>query len=99
MNNKSKRIIILDIIRGFALLGILLVNTPSLNTPAYMDTDDFAFKVSAADHAVTKLIFTFAMESFYPNFALLFGIGAAIFLSKRIPTLPNYIYVECFFYY
>jgi len=81
--SETKRIAILDIIRGFALFGILLVNTPSLNTPAYMDTDDFGFQRSLADHTVSKFIFSFAMESFYPIFALLFGIGAAIFLSKE----------------
>ena len=80
---ESKRIIILDIIRGFALFGILLVNTPSLNTPAWMDTIDFGFQKSVYDHAVTKFIFAFAMESFYPIFAMLFGIGVAIFLSKE----------------
>ena len=89
MHIKSQRIVILDIIRGFALLGILMVNAPSLNTPAYMDTDDFAFQVSPADHAVTKFIFSFAMESFYPIFALLFGIGAAIFLSKVTPGVSK----------
>jgi uncharacterized protein len=78
----TERIAILDIIRGFALFGILLVNCPSLNTPAWLDTKDFGFKTSFLDTQVTNFIFSFAMESFYPIFALLFGIGAAIFLSK-----------------
>lgn len=79
------RIIIIDIIRGFALFGILLVNTPTLNSSAFLDGSDFAFQSTAMDHLVTKIIFTFALGSFYPIFALLFGIGAAIFLSKKGP--------------
>jgi uncharacterized protein len=86
---ESQRIAILDMIRGFALLGILIVNTPSLNTPAHMDTSDFAFQVSSADHVVTKIIFNGAMDCFYPIFALLFGIGAALFLSKERPSITK----------
>jgi uncharacterized protein len=77
------RILTLDIIRGFALFGILLVNTPTLNTPAFMDTQDFGFQTTALDQNVSQFIFRFAMESFYPIFALLFGISAMIFLSKN----------------
>ena len=85
----QSRILIIDIIRGFALFGILLVNTPSLNTPAFMDTNDFGFKTTALDHSISSFIFTFAMESFYPIFALLFGVGAAIFLSKQAPQISK----------
>lgn len=86
---ESQRIALIDIIRGFALFGILLVNTPSLNTPVHLDTDDFGFQTSFLDHLVTKFIFTFAMESFYPIFAMLFGVGAAIFLSKKGPGIAG----------
>ena len=58
----------LDVIRGVALLGVLVVNIqPHLGTPA-----------TPVDVAAVRLVTTFALSKFYPLFALLFGIGLAL---------------------
>ncbi len=76
-----ERIILIDIIRGFALLGILLVNAPSINSPIWIENSDFAFKTTTWDAIVTNFIYLFAIDKFYPIFSLLFGLSAIIFME------------------
>ena len=76
-----ERIVLLDVIRGLALFGILLVNAPSLNSPIEM-TEDFAFKTNNWDYIVTNFIYLFATDKFYPIFGLLFGLSAILFMEN-----------------
>jgi len=76
------RVLLIDVIRGFALLGIMLVNAPSINSPSWMDTVDFAFQATYWDALVTQLILWFAVEKFYPIFSFLFGLGAIAFMEN-----------------
>jgi uncharacterized protein len=66
------RVPLLDILRGFALAGIIVVNITRYNRPA----------ASGLDDAVLWLLRVFAQDSFYPLFALLFGVGFAVFLDR-----------------
>src|SRR6266542_2982423 len=68
----SKRIPALDILRGFALFGILIVNIGGHLHQAR----------SVADKVTAWLIEFFAEDSFYPLFAMLFGVGFAIQLER-----------------
>lgn len=77
-----QRILLIDIIRGFALLGILLVNAPSLNSPIWTETTEFAFQNNTWDSIVTNFIFLFATNKFYPIFSFLFGLSAIIFMEN-----------------
>ena len=62
----------LDVLRGIALFGILVVNI-----------DDYApAPVSTADGVTQGFINVVAHGSFYPLFSLLFGIGFALFLER-----------------
>ena len=76
-----QRIVLLDIIRGLALFGILLVNAPSLNSPIKI-LEDFAFKTNTWDYIVTTFIYLFAADKFYPIFSLLFGLSAILFMEN-----------------
>jgi uncharacterized protein len=70
----SERIVALDVLRGFALLGILIVNITV-----------FQGEPPPGDHAagVVKNIITFAFsDKFYTLFALLFGYGLAIQMRR-----------------
>ena len=78
-----QRYAILDALRGFALIGVVIVNAATINSPFWMDTSDFAFKSMPLDFLLTKFSFMFLVEKFYPIFALLFGLSAA--LSKWEP--------------
>jgi uncharacterized protein len=77
----KQRIQILDILRGFALLGILVVNI----------VDDYRFAVpntspgfNELNSWTTQLVHALAEGSFYPIFAFLFGIGFAIWMDKSM---------------
>jgi len=71
------RIQVLDVLRGFALAGILIINAMSIlavkgSTPAF--TVDIPF----ADRTLQDLILFFVESKFFTLFSLLFGIGFAI---------------------
>lgn len=79
----KNRIESIDVMRGVAILGILLVNAPTLNGPPIMDAVDFAFQTSIFDRWYADVIFALAVQKFYPIFALLFGVSMSIFLSNK----------------
>jgi uncharacterized protein len=83
----TRRLVSIDILRGFAVFGVLLVNGPSMNSPVTMDGLDFAFKNGEANLWYADIILSFATGYFYPIFAGLFGVSAAIFLSRNSSTL------------
>ena len=63
-------------------MGILLVNAPTLNGPPILDAFDFSFQETTWDIIYSQFIMVFAMGKFYPIFAFLFGISAAIFIGR-----------------
>jgi uncharacterized protein len=76
-NSQSERVQVLDVLRGFALFGILIINAMSIlavkgSTPAF--TVDIPF----ADRLLQDLILFFVESKFFTLFSLLFGIGFAI---------------------
>lgn len=82
----SERIQALDILRGFALFGILLTNiTGYLHRLA----------PSRADEAARWLVSTFVVWKFFPLFVFLFGVGFAIQLTRaqtrQLPFLRVYL--------
>lgn len=59
---------VIDILRGFALFGILLVNFPGSE----------AARSGAADDAVRRLLSILVFGKFYTTFSFLFGLGFAL---------------------
>jgi len=70
-----ERIDLLDILRGFALLGILIVNMGIFSFPLIAQIIRTPRGDSALDHATELLIAALATGKFYPLFAFLFGLG------------------------
>ena len=73
----QERVEVLDVLRGFALAGILVINAMSIlavkgSTPA------FTVDIPSADRALQDLILLFIESKFFTLFSLLFGIGFAI---------------------
>jgi uncharacterized protein len=68
----GERTVLLDVLRGFALLGILVVNFWGVRGTTLPRVD--AFVSSALEHAV--------QGSFYPFFAFLFGVGFGVQLLR-----------------
>lgn len=74
----KNRIILLDILRGFALLGIFVVNIEIMNC-VFMNQDTFSSQwTSSIDALVVRLQQLLFYGKFFPIFSLLFGIGISI---------------------
>ncbi|MFO7538746.1 MAG: DUF418 domain-containing protein [Chloroflexota bacterium] len=74
----GERIQIIDSLRGFALLGILLVNMALFINPIYKVLFPLPPDTPLMDQVVSWLIRLLAEGKFYPLFSLLFGLGFAI---------------------
>ncbi|CAH0344433.1 DUF418 domain-containing protein [Bacillus sp. CECT 9360] len=84
MNNvqEAERIVSIDILRGFSILGIFLVNMPAFHTPM-LYINPLSWWDKNPDRILYILTDIFAQASFYPLFSFLFGFGA-ILLAERI---------------
>lgn len=76
----------IDGIRGFALLGILMMNIMSFASPMMQYSiegrENTLFTSTAADEGVIMFINTFVTANFYTMFSFLFGLGFYIFLTR-----------------
>jgi uncharacterized protein len=79
----DQRINALDILRGFALIGILLMNIEWFGR-AISGPEGFDVELTGLDHAVGWLIRCFVEGKFYKLFALLFGMGFAVMLTQAM---------------
>lgn len=67
----------IDIMRGFALLGILLINMLAFHSP-FSYIDPYTWFDGPGDQATFAFLDIFIQASFYPLFAMLFGYGLGI---------------------
>jgi uncharacterized protein len=81
----KERIRSLDVLRGIAVLGILLVNVwayalifPASVMPGYVDCN------SPLDRAVVLLTWLVAYTKFMPIFSMLFGAGVVLFTERIV---------------
>lgn len=79
----DQRINALDILRGFALIGILLMNIEWFGRPI-TELGSFNPELTGLDHAIGWLIRCFVEGKFYKLFALLFGMGFGVMLTQAI---------------
>ena len=83
-----ERIAVLDIIRGFALLGVLLVNMVMINQLMMeFNTDmDLLFQparlVAGPENTTAWIVQVLFLGKFYTIFAFLFGLGFHLFLNR-----------------
>lgn len=75
---ESERAEILDILRGFALLGIFIAHVPGLSGWDYLPPADQARLDPGLDSILQFLRDVFIRGKFYSLFSLLFGLGFAI---------------------
>ena len=73
----SERIEIVDVIRGFALFGVLLVNMLSFSGP-YLTFEPWTLSTTLWDRTVELLILTLGQGAFYSIFSFLFGLSYAM---------------------
>jgi uncharacterized protein len=90
-SNVNERIHAIDIVRGFALLGIFIVNMPAFFSPIlYIDQQKAA--ETMLDRSIVIFIDIFAQANFYTLFSFLFGFGTIMFyervLQKELKPKP-----------
>ena len=84
----GNRIIALDVLRGFALLGILVVNIMNFGGVGSLGQEWTGF----ADKAVQGFIRFFASGKFFSMFAMLFGIGFAMQIARLEEKTGHYLW-------
>jgi uncharacterized protein len=82
----NQRIEILDLLRGFALLGILMVNMPLMNAPFATGMGKFSIWTDPLNEQFSWILHFFFTGKFYTLFSMLFGIGFYFFLRKSDET-------------
>ena len=87
--NLYERNATLDTIRGFSLLGILLVNVIGFYTPLPHIMLEFWF-TNAKDIIWHQTLDIYVQGSFYPLFAMLFGYGIAMQYDKAQQAGRNF---------
>lgn len=74
----AERVEILDVLRGFAILGILFVNIQSFSFPERFGQFQEEFFPGLADQIVQWVVAFVVEAKFYSMFSFLFGVGVAI---------------------
>lgn len=89
----KKRFVVLDALRGFALLGIILANFPELSLWTFQTPEALEQLPSPAiDRVLRFLLYVFVDGKFYTIFSILFGIGFSIIIGnimRRSPLGPD----------
>jgi uncharacterized protein len=97
---KNKRIELLDVYRGFAILGIFVVNIVIMNS-TFLNQDEFAKQwTSSLDIVIQKVLQLFFYTKFFPIFSLLFGLGIsmqAVKLSEKGKLTKAFFFRRMFF--
>jgi len=76
------RIVTIDILRGFAIFGILLVNMEYFNQSVFNNMAELHAPATLLDQLARWFIAFFAEGKFYSTFSFLFGLGMAIQLQR-----------------
>ena len=89
----AEREIFMDVLRGFAILGIFIANLASFSFYENDLPDRGPFMLGQADHTMAFLHHMFIEGKFYSIFSLLFGWGIALQLKRaaanNINALPT----------
>ena len=78
----SQRIAALDILRGAALFGILLMNMESYSGPMALGVTGIDPHWSGADRIADALVYVLVQGKFFTLFSLLFGAGFAVMAMR-----------------
>lgn len=77
--SSQERITSIDVIRGFALIGIFLVNMPIFHSPQRLiPYPDY----SGIDYYLDLFLQMFVQTKFYTTFSFLFGLGFYLFMRR-----------------
>ena len=84
----KERYVVIDALRGLALLGIALANFPEFALWTFLSADEqSAMSTAGVDRIVRFLQYMLVDGKFYTIFSLLFGVGFALILSRHPVSL------------
>lgn len=78
----SERIELLDVLRGFALLGIFLMNVEFFSRSLMDVSTGIDAGLSTASWLADAFVYVFVRGKFWTLFSLLFGMGFAVMLAR-----------------
>jgi uncharacterized protein len=94
---RAERLPTLDILRGFALMGILIMNMPGFNSSFFSEADGSHLWPGRADQTAEWLREALFSGKFNSMFGLLFGIGFTIQFTRmqeRDPARATGLYLR-----
>lgn len=87
---QKERYLILDILRGLALLGIGMANFPEFSLYTFLSNETVvAMPTAGMDRILKYLLFIFIDGKFYTMFSVLFGIGFSMIISNVMRRQEN----------
>lgn len=89
--SQKTRLLAPDIIRGFALLGVLLVNLTMIDA-TLTETKPYFTEFTGLHAASAFFIYFFAKAKFYTIFSFLFGFGFFLFCDKPSELRPQHYF-------
>ena len=85
---EKERYMVLDALRGFALMGIALANYPEFALWTFLsESQQEAMSTAPVDEVVRFFHYFLVDGKFYTIFSLLFGVGFSLFLSRHSVSL------------
>ena len=78
----NERIATLDVLRGFALFGILLMNIEAFSGPLDLAFSGIDQHWQGIDRWADELVYIFVQGKFFTLFSLLFGVGFAVMAQR-----------------
>ena len=82
----GERVEVMDVLRGVALLGILLMNIEAFVGPMMESVTGVNARFSGADRWMDAAIYVLVQGKFITLFSLLFGMGFAVMLERANAT-------------
>ncbi|SFD37642.1 uncharacterized protein SAMN05216238_10152 [Lentibacillus persicus] len=96
---RSERMMWIDASRGFAILGIFVVNIGAFSAPYFLYGGGMEAWSNQVDQAVQVIIDIFFQASFYTLFSILFGFGLQILkerLEEKAIAVKPFLYRRLF---
>ncbi|MEP7110526.1 MAG: DUF418 domain-containing protein [Ferruginibacter sp.] len=95
--DKADRILTVDMVRGFAVLGILLMNIPFFGIDGSVIDTVIRGSHKTADFRTMAAIFTFFDGTMRGLFSMLFGAGMILFMLNKVETPGGVTVVEYYY--
>ena len=78
----NERIESIDILRGFALLGILIMNISSFAMPSMAYFSPVVYDINSLNHIIYSMTHIIADQKFMAIFSMLFGASTILFINS-----------------